>query len=273
MKCAICLKEVKRMANHAFMAHNLTSKEYYDTYIKIGGYCKVCGKETKYAGIKRGYRKYCSYTCNGKSDTTKQKRINTNLEKYGYKNTFTLVHDEAIAKARSPESREKAKNTTLQHYGVPYPLQVPEIHIKCQSEMAKQKAYNTKKKNNSFVYSRLEEYLKNELIKLGVLFYRQYKSEEYPFRCDFYIPDKKLYIEINGHWTHGEHIFDPTDKKDIQQLDKWKSKAKTSDFYKNAVKVWTHNDILKKNTAIKNNLNYIILWNKDDIDKFILTIK
>lgn len=32
---------------------------------------------------------------------------------------------------------------------------------------------------------------------------RQYKSEEYPFACDFYIKSRNIYIECNYCWTHG----------------------------------------------------------------------
>lgn len=37
---------------------------------------------------------------------------------------------------------------------------------------------------------------------------RNYKSELYPFHCDFYIPEKDLYIEYQGHPGHGNEPFD-----------------------------------------------------------------
>ena len=60
------------------------------------------------------------------------------------------------------------------------------------------KQYNTKKKNNSFNVSSKEE----QLFKLLLIQYpdviRQYKSSDYPYSCDFYIPSLELYIELNG---------------------------------------------------------------------------
>ena len=44
---------------------------------------------------------------------------------------------------------------------------------------------------------------------------RQYRSNSYPFSCDFYIKSLDLYIECNFGWTHGKHWFDSNNKDDI----------------------------------------------------------
>ena len=58
--CRICGKDVD-IRTH-IKVHKLTSKEYYDEYIKKEneGICPICGKETKFLGILKGYRQYCS---------------------------------------------------------------------------------------------------------------------------------------------------------------------------------------------------------------------
>lgn len=66
---------------------------------------------------------------------------------------------------------------------------------------------------------------------------------------------------MNGHWTHGEHPFNPNNIKDVELLNKWKEKSYISSFYKNAIKVWADLDVLKIESAIKNNLNYILIYN------------
>ena len=90
--------------------------------------------------------------------------------------------------------------------------------------------------------------------------------------CDFYLPDYDLYIEINGIWTHGEHPFDPTDIKDIEQLNVWIEKSNHSKFYKNAINVWTKRDVLKRNTAKQNKLNFLEIFSTD-ITEVIKQIK
>lgn len=38
-------------------------------------------------------------------------------------------------------------------------------------------------------------------------------------------------------------------------------------YYLNAYNTWTHRDIIKRQTAIKNNLKYIAVWTYDDFLK------
>ena len=72
-----------------------------------------------------------------------------------------------------------------------------------------QKAIDTKRKchtlNTSKVEQLFREYLDNNFTND---FEYNYKSELYPFNCDFYIKSLDLYIEIQGSWTHGDHPFD-----------------------------------------------------------------
>ena len=46
----------------------------------------------------------------------------------------------------------------------------------------------------------------------------QFSDNRYPFLCDFYIEKLDLFIEYNGHWTHGSHPFDINNKNDILKL-------------------------------------------------------
>lgn len=63
--------------------------------------------------------------------------------------------------------------------------------------------------------------------------------------------------------------FNNKDEECISLLDKWKGKAVNSKYYKNAIQVWTVSDPLKRETAKKNNLNYIEFWNLDEAKQWI----
>jgi hypothetical protein len=70
--CAICGKSCD-VKNH-IKEHGLTTKEYYDKYIKKPdeGICKICGKLTSFRGIIRGYPQiYCSNKCHGQDPDAK----------------------------------------------------------------------------------------------------------------------------------------------------------------------------------------------------------
>lgn len=148
------------------------------------------------------------------------------------------------------------KNKVPWNKGVHYTLDA--ITIK---EM-KIKEYNTRKENNSFTLSNLEEVFYDALINIygkdDII--RQYSSDKYPFMCDFYIISEDKYIELNGNWTHGGRPYDENDESCRLQLERWQEKAKSSDYYKNAIYTWTDLDVRKRNIAKENNLNYEVYY-------------
>ena len=83
----------------------------------------------------------------------------------------------------------------------------------------------------------------------------QYKSKEYPFNCDFYIPCLNLYIEYQEHWSHGKHPFNASNIQDKLKVTLWNKKC--TKYYKNAINTWTVRDPLKRKTAKDNGLNWI----------------
>lgn len=112
--------------------------------------------------------------------------------------------------------------------------------------------------------------------------FRNYIDIRYPYRCDFYIKSKDLFIELNLHWTHGPHPFDENDLNDIELLNMWKSKQeiqtlengkKRQNMYFSAEYTWTVSDPLKIKTAHKNKLNYILLYNGGQINDFFRRIQ
>ena len=75
-----------------------------------------------------------------------------------------------------------------------------------------------------------------------------------------------MYIEYNGHWTHGRHWFDGNNPKDVETLNLWKERG--TDYYLSAIQIWTGYDIRKRDDAMKNALNYVVFWGTefDDVE-------
>lgn len=96
---------------------------------------------------------------------------------------------------------------------------------------------------------------------------RQYKSDVYPFRCDFYVKSRDLYIELNAYWVHGNHWYDENSEEDILFKQRWVGCSDNSTSYEKAIYIWTVSDLQKRKTARKNNLNYIVFW-KDNLSDF-----
>ncbi len=153
---------------------------------------------------------------------------------------------------------EKSKQTCLEKYGVEFPSQLKEIVNKINNTKAKNGTFNTSKPEEEYYAYLISKYGKDDVI-------RQYKDERYPFRCDFYIKSTDTFIELQLFWSHGGKPFEGT-KEDIEKLNRWKERAKTSKLYKDNINVWTVSDVVKRETAKKNNLNYIEYFHYRDLN-------
>ena len=183
-----------------------------------------------------------------KNKEVREKIKQTNIQKYGVDNPL-----------KNKEIREKIKQTNIQKYGVDNPLKNKEIWKKSQDN--RQISSKSKLENNFLNYLKLK-YEPDDIIT-------QYKSKEYPYYCDFYIKSINLYIEIQGHWTHNDHPFDINNLNDQQIMNIWRTKSLSDNYYKNALNTWTIKDVEKRNTAIQNNLNYLEIFGKTDLNKYI----
>ena len=205
-----------------------------------------------------------------------QKIKNTNLKKFGVEfplqqlkkennEIYQKISQTCINKfgvdspLKNKEVREKIKQTNIQRYGVDNPLKNKEIWKKSQDN--RQISSKSKLENNFLNYLKLK-YEPDDIIT-------QYKSKEYPYYCDFYIKSINLYIEIQGHWTHNDHPFDINNLNDQLIMDIWRTKSLSDKYYKNALNTWTIKDVEKRNTAIQNNLNYLEIFGKTNLNKYI----
>lgn len=131
------------------------------------------------------------------------------------------------------------------------------------------KMQQTKKERGTFNTSKHEDQAYEQIKKLYPNTLRQYKTKEYPFACDFYIPELNLYIEYQESWTHGGRPYVETDEQCKQQLNYWIEKSKTSKFYKVAIQTWTQRDVNKRNIAIQNKLNYLEIFTKQQLIEWL----
>lgn len=171
---------------------------------------------------------------------TQLKYETTMLNRYGNKNP-NLV----------PEIRSRYHETLFKNYGVTNPLKNKDIWLKHWLSM---------KSNNSFNTSKAEEDLYIDLISIygASDIEREYIDDRYPFKCDFYIKSKDLFIEVNYHPTHGPHPFDANNPDDIELLNKLT--RENTPWSNKIIEVWTCRDVLKQETAKRNNLNYKMLY-------------
>lgn len=194
------------------------------------------------------------------SVTVRNKSSNTLLQKYG----DTII-------SHIPEIISKKQKTVIAKYNVSNVFQSEKVKLvlKQKQKQTTAKVWETKKKNRTTNTSKTEETC-FDILSQKYIVYRQYKSDEYPFYCDFYIPKLNLYIELNYSWTHGNHPYE-NNIKDNAKVNEWNNKQ--SKYYSNAVNTWTKRDVIKLQTAVSNKLNYLCIYRKFDILQILKTIE
>ena len=78
-------------------------------------------------------------------------------------------------------------------------------------------------------------------------------SDKYPFNCDFYIKSKDLYIEYQGHFTHGFEPFDENNEKHIEYLVAMQDAGKD-------MSTWFKRDPKKLEIAKRNKINLLLVY-------------
>lgn len=304
--CQICNKQCKNyisLVTHINKAHNISSKDYYDTYIKTenDGICVICGKSTYFRSISVGYRKHCSTVCSSLDKEVQAKNIATNRRLYGVDNAmqssiiqekvkqtnriryncdYTFQSEVVKEKCKqihiqtygvenpfqSKEIKEKIKKKHLENLGVEYPQQNKDIANKTQQSIAE-----TRRKNNN--RSMIELYFEELCDKYNIKYIHNYqddryiRSDGYKWKCDYYFPEDDLFIEIHFMATHNNHLFNEKDPNDLKWLEHCKTNPRNW-VEELQVNVWANNDVEKVKIAKQNKLNYKILWSYLEIDKF-----
>lgn len=165
---------------------------------------------------------------------------------------------------------EKTKQTCLERYGSES-WSSSNIGRQTLSDLLsqdeiQQKIIESKKRNGTINDSKSERDLHQMLINyFGENDIEcQYRSERYPYKCDFYIKSRDIFIELNAYWMHGGHWFDINNEADVEKLQVWIDKSNES--YERAIYVWSENDLEKRKIALDNKLNYVVFWDADLTD-------
>ena len=194
------------------------------------------------------------------SEEVIEKTRQTNLERYGCE-TWQGSED-GRKKLASKEVRDKTEKTNQERYGAKTWSNTDEGKL-AMSTYLQDKIISTKLKNGTINDSQPErdayDLLVQKFGKDDVV--PQYRSDRYPYKCDFYIKSLDLFMELNIYWMHGGHFFDDNNESDLEKLQVWLASDKPS--YERAIYIWTQNDLDKRDTALQNNLNYIVFWNQD----------
>jgi Protein of unknown function (DUF559) len=223
--CHICKRNLKHM--NAFLTHHrwhhngMTTKEYYDLYLKKEGegICQTpgCKNECRFENMTRGYFKHCSRKCSFDYLNKSGKIVEAKINKNGFYNN----------------NRKQAKRTCLKKYGVENISQLEDIKEKKKETCLQNNGYEhwvgTKEhiewmKNGGAAYCNI--FIKNpsrpqlKLYKM-VLELCPYAILNYPclnYSIDIAIPFLNLAIEFDGeYWHKNKEKYDEKRQRQLEQ--------------------------------------------------------
>lgn len=192
------------------------------------------------------------------NESIKQKMIEqvkeTNVERYGVKNAMQRPE---IAK----KSSKRRQAVMLERYGAPNSVQIDDVR-NC--------IFETRRKNGTVNSSQGEEVLYEMLVAYfgkDDVYRNMLVDNRYPYHVDFYIKSRDLFIELNGDMSHYFHWFNLNSERDQQVVQSWtenmhrlESQTGKKSRYRKYIETWTGSDVLKRECARKNQLNYLVFW-------------
>jgi hypothetical protein len=221
----------------------------------------------------------------------REQRKKTMLEKYGVDNPLKYEPirnkiKETIKQrygvdhySKCPRYKEQIKETTKHRYGVEYYTQTEEYKELWKNEQFRKRIYkkriDTMKKQGTYGgWTSKEEQRCFKLLtqKFPDAVNQYYDKERYPFHCDFYIPTLDLFIEYQGGGGgHNGRPFKNTieDKQELQELYENAKMKGDKSFYTKIIDTWTIRDPLKRETAKKNNLNWIEFFTEKEFQDWL----
>lgn len=204
-----------------------------------------------------------------------ERRIATSQSRYGVDHPSQRVsfRQSVSQYMRDPDNQRRIRARTVatnqERYGVAYFTQLPEHRLEQSHRMSdlvhQRRILSAKRENGTLATSAPEDALYELLVEYvnqhGMTVVRQYRDDDrYPFAVDFYIPERDLFIELNGSWSHGGHWYESERAMDQKTVQTWRTRGKQSKYYINALETWTQRDVRKREAAREARLNYVTLW-------------
>ena len=207
-----------------YKGNSFAEKLYNYLYNSPNHTCKVCGKETNFHKLTKGYFEYCSVACSYKSKERSDKSKKTTLERYGVENPS---QSEEIKQKKRETFRKKFIGYNPFHIG--YTEDGDWIcccpHQDCDKCVEKQFIinqcmYHDRIRNKSELCTKLllpgkqikqttlELFVQEILQKHNIEFLTNVRDVLNGSELDIYIPSNNIAIECNGVYWHS--LKDPS---------------------------------------------------------------
>lgn len=207
--CQICQIETLNLGYHVSNKHQISSKEYYDEYLKIPNedVCNTCNiNKTKFRSFKKGYKTFCSVNCGNSNKKLliqrASKRKQTYLDdpnisqnaikkfKETYKNNPSLSKEAVKRRLKKLEDNPSTMIAAMKKREETYKNN-PHIKEKWRKNLsiAKRNTWNRLRENSKDIlyYLYLIRHSTKPIIKIGVTWFpeqRLYRIRKHFGECD-----------------------------------------------------------------------------------------
>ena len=239
-KCEICGKEFKAITNSHLKSHNITTEDYKNKFPDaiLGNFDRFNSwrnsKENKENCRKMNKKVYDSEVIKTKRKSRVIKA--TKSKKYREKQSkiMTEVYNnnpEEYVRSRKREPTSWMKKSNYERWIILYGKEIAD---------KKMEAWSSKNKLPSSSRDTKPERMFASLLDLNNILYEKQKPVK-KYRCDFYIPEYNLIVEIDGDYWHAnpnnykaEDLIGPSRKtaKSIWESDKIKTEDLLQEGYK-----------------------------------------
>lgn len=265
IQCKICNRELKSytgLASHINQVHNLLSKDYYIQYLKQKdeGICPVCGKDTQWFSLRKGFRKHCSRACSTTDPEVYKLKSETEFKNTGYHSPMEdpKHHQKMIELSKLPENQQKRIESCKSNNGQGTGFQIKSVKENAIDSIFNKYGKKYIKISRSYLYNdiifdsswELAYYiwLNDNNIKFeyqpNIYFEYQVNNKKYKYFPDFLINEKLYDIKGTQFFNDTGEYIDPY----IKNTEKAKAKYQC---------MLDNNIILLKDDFIKPILNYI----------------
>ena len=255
------LQQPKYKYSDEFLLKNYIENHLFEDYWNTHGYIDCCRHfKLSEPVVKR-------ILSLGKFETAQEH--SKKVKYFTYSADWRKKHSAALKGKNTWSKGSKHSNEQIKKF--------KEAHAKRTKEdiaVSKLKEHETRIKTGSYKkhITREEEIVKKVLLKyfdVDDIKYQYFDQQRYPFECDFYVQSKDLFIEVNAYPSHGGRRYTGSEE-DLQLVELWKQKiSQGKKQYQNWLYTWTDLDIRKYKTAYKNNLNYIALYNINELEGYL----
>lgn len=214
-----------------------------------------------------GVRPKCKCGCGEYTDISYENGAHFREYKLGHNSKIhnNWGHNERAIENSSEKRREQYKLGEREQWnkGKTWEETYSEEEIERLTKIQREKMYRMLTESEFSLSSKIEKEFINECIEpLGIEFITQYYIKDLHHYCDVYVPSKKIVIEFQGDYWHGNPKKFLKEELSVYQLKRIEKDEELRKYCKendiNLIEVW-ESDYNKEPEKIKNTLQEILL--------------